>query len=108
MPRYIDASTYEGKCLLCEKKERERGDYKNAARYSFARESVQAEPTADVAPVVHAHWTCVNTTENVYMCDGKDGCGNCTILLEGTPKENDMLFCAHCGARMDEEVNGDA
>lgn len=89
MPRYIDADDIDNITVFCD------------SRGCLTK--IEA-PTADVVPVVHAHWTCVNTTENVYMCDGKDGCGNCTILLEGTPKENDMLFCTNCGAKMDEEV----
>lgn len=101
MSRYIDAENVLKE--LCETCEHEKfcKEHKGSRCTEYC--IIANEPTADVAPVVHAHWTCVNTNENVYMCDGKDGCGNCTILLEGTPKENDMMFCTHCGARMDEK-----
>lgn len=58
-------------------------------------------PLPDVETVRHAYWTCVNTDENVYMCDGEGGCG-CTIqLIEGTPEENMFDYCPECGAKMD-------
>ena len=62
-------------------------------------------PRADVAPVIHAHWTRVNDAENVYMCDGKDGCGCCIQVTRGTPIDNDLGFCPHCGAKMDGKEN---
>ena len=47
-------------------------------------------PTEDVAPVVHAYW--MDNGAN-YKCSN---CGN-------TEPYYDMLYCPHCGARMDEE-----
>lgn len=53
--------------------------------------------------VRHAKWVRVNDGENVYyMCDGKDGCGCCIQVTRGTPIDNDLGFCPHCGAKMDE------
>lgn len=53
--------------------------------------------TEDVAPVVHAHWLeeedCSVVTDSPWsMCSA---CG------EYSPK---LLYCAFCGAKMDEEV----
>ena len=50
---------------------------------------------------VRAQWECVNESENVWMCTGKNGCGNEIILLEGTPSENDWHYCPYCGSKMD-------
>ena len=41
--------------------------------------------------------------------DGYDGdvyydcsvCGEPWVLIEGTPKENKMFYCPHCGAKME-------
>ena len=58
-------------------------------------------PTVDAVEVVHGEWACVNESENVWMCTGKDGCGNEILLLEGTPKDNGWNYCPNCGAKMD-------
>ncbi len=44
------------------------------------------------APVIQCLWTQVE--------DGGDwdtSCGDLFTLLEGTPKDNDMKYCAYCG-----------
>lgn len=64
-------------------------------------EKYQTRPAADVAEVRHGEWVCVNDTDNVWMCDGADGCGGEIILLEGTPLDNEWERCPYCGARMD-------
>ena len=69
--------------------------------------SSSAIPTADVAEVRHARWDCVNESDNVYMCAGVDGCGGEFVLLEGTPLDNDMIFCPYCGAKMDGKGEND-
>lgn len=56
--------------------------------------------TVDAVEVVHAEWACVNESENVWMCTGKNGCGNEILLLEGTPTENGWHYCPSCGADM--------
>ena len=28
-------------------------------------------------------------------------CGESWVLIDGTPKDNGMIYCPHCGARMD-------
>ena len=55
-------------------------------------------PTANVAPVVHAHWE-----RKAYFPDGTPAwvCSRC-----GHPEEVKYSHC-NCGAKMDEEVKED-
>ena len=55
-------------------------------------------PTADVSPVVHGEW--IELYENNYECSA---CGDWWETIEGTPQDNGMSYCPHCGARMDGE-----
>lgn len=79
-----------------------RSDICEAAVESNIKTLVENAPTIGLCEDrAHGEWTCVNTDENVYMCDGDDGCG-CTIqLIEGTPEDNMFDYCPECGARMD-------
>ena len=80
----------------------------HASAFLYISKWLDHLPAADVAPVLHAHWTCVNDAENVYMCDGKDGCGCCIqVMAQGKPIDFDLGFCTHCGAKMDEEVRNE-
>ncbi len=54
--------------------------------------------TIEAEPVKYSKWVCVNDVENVYMCDGADGCGNCIMIEKG---KNDICYCPHCGAKME-------
>ena len=54
---------------------------------------IKSAPTAYVVEVRNGEWVCVNESDNVWMCDGEDGCGGEIILLEGTPIDNEMVFC---------------
>ena len=68
------------------------------------KEMLKYFPTADVAPVVHAHWIKMSK----YVCDSggkpvvKIGelyiCSNC-----GLEEDKEYSYC-HCGAKMDEEI----
>lgn len=49
--------------------------------------------TTDVAPIVHAHWY-------TYPDDKQFKCSNCK-----TGVDLPTLYCPHCGAKMDEEVD---
>ena len=69
--------------------------------YDAVLEGIAEAPTVDAVEVVHAAWVCVNEDANVWMCTGKDGCGNELILLESTPKFNGWDYCPYCGAKMD-------
>lgn len=59
---------------------------------------IKAQPTADVVPVIHAHWIeeedCSIITEIPWsMCSA---CGEYSLKLP---------YCAFCGAKMDEVSN---
>ena len=60
---------------------------------------VEQLPSADVSPVRHGYWI-EQCEESLYSCSA---CGAEWATIEGTPKENDMDFCPHCGAKMDEK-----
>ena len=57
-------------------------------------------PSVEAEPVRHGRWK---------TCEGWDGdeyyecseCGDAFTLIDGTPQDNDYLYCPHCGARMD-------
>lgn len=67
-----------------------------------AVECILAEPIADVAPVVHGRWVCVNKIDPIsgYRCS------KCRrrVGFDLTP------YCPNCGAKMDggdnDETNG--
>lgn len=65
-----------------------------------AKEMVADAPTVDAVPVVHGRWETVEDWDGDehYQCSE---CGAEFVLIEGTPNDNDYLYCPHCGARMD-------
>lgn len=65
-------------------------------------DAIDAQPTADVAPVAHAHWEKHFKRPGVYE-DLYWHCTNCNskTLEEYAPYW--WLYCPHCGAKMDEE-----
>ena len=65
--------------------------------YVQAIEDLADIPAAKVAPVRHGYWI-EQCQESLYSCSA---CGTEWITIEGTPKENGMDFCPHCGAKMD-------
>lgn len=48
-----------------------------------------------VVPVVHGDW--IESDHGSYICSV---CGEDWVLNDGTPLENNMRYCPHCGARM--------
>ena len=60
-------------------------------------DALQTIPSADVSTVRHGHWKELDE-EGCYCCSA---CGNPWIIIDGTPQDNDMNFCPHCGAKMD-------
>ena len=56
-------------------------------------QSISDMPTADVAPVIHAHWI-------RYPDCGVTKCSNCGWSIEECW---DSDYCPHCGAKMDEK-----
>lgn len=81
----------------------------------FVLDKIDAAPTADVAPIIHAHWERKEDYVGTYHA-----CSNChsrcptvmTVLSTvynpyGEEKEielSDIIYCPSCGAIMDEEV----
>ena len=64
-----------------------------------AMNAIDEMPAADVSLVRRGRWI-EQCEESLYSCSA---CGAEWITIEGTPKENSMDFCPHCGAKMDEE-----
>lgn len=63
---------------------------------SEAIDCINAEPAADVAPVVHGKW--VNTNKEVEQMCKCSACGYpISYFWSRTP------YCPHCGAKMDKE-----
>lgn len=105
MARYIDAE------LL-----RELIDFGLDVDFDEVPETKQAlldmidyQETADVAPVIHAHWVRwkePKVTNPVYRCSNCDF----DITVDKHPNVSigfwisDFRYCLHCGAKMDEEV----
>ena len=54
---------------------------------------IRRTPTADVAPVVHAHWRLVSL--NLWDCT------NCHYVVDYVNKKSN--YCPDCGAKMDEK-----
>ncbi len=99
MPRYIDA-------YLAEEKINQWIDQTGAItpHTSYHGEligCIEDTPTADVAPVVHAHWT--SKEEKWY--DGETYCSACggeAGAEYGRYTYLETEYCPYCGARMDE------
>lgn len=58
-------------------------------------------PTVEAEPVVHGRWmTCEDGWGDLhYQCSE---CGCEWFLENGSPADNGMNYCPHCGAKMDE------
>lgn len=90
-PRYIDAEQ-----IHYEDVEFSWGIGKNMT----TKKDVDRVPTADVIPVVHAHWQ--QGISGMYA--GKCACSECTRTITGKLEdiEANCKFCPYCGAKMDE------
>lgn len=64
------------------------------------RELVIGAPTIDAEPVRHGRWVICEDGcgDTHYQCSA---CGDEWTLIDGTPQENGMKYCPHCGAKMD-------
>lgn len=68
-----------------------------------ARELIATAPAADVAPMVHGRWICINKRYGEYecsVCHGVDS--NCSDYY-GIHAVTEQEFCPNCGAKMDKE-----
>ena len=70
------------------------------------KEDIEKLSTADVAPVVHAHWIKQDQTKNErsFLTLSNLKCSNPKC---GKEFHLNTDFCPHCGAKMDEEVKND-
>lgn len=85
MSKYINADKIEWHTL-----------YFNGGKQEITyKDEVDALPTADVAPIIHAHWI----KNKGYMLSRCSACQN-TIPLG---REYKHKYCPNCGAKMDEE-----
>ena len=109
MTRYIDA-----KKLLNEVRNYCKTVYCQPSKTEAELQSIiDRQPSADVQPVVHAHWDCI---ENVHSYEGTfDGyeCSHCHKMFlddmcenngsDYVDAKNDFEYCPFCGAKMDEK-----
>ena len=57
--------------------------------------SIQKFPSADVVPVIHAHWRYMHRSKSFGLFVGAcSNCGSPNIVAD---------YCGNCGAKMDEE-----
>ena len=59
------------------------------------KKAIVKTPTADVVPVVHAHWIKLKPKNVLGWKYGCSVCDGWTMVATN--------FCSHCGAKMDEE-----
>ena len=112
MDEYIDRDAFkesveERYCLPCKEVGKDyNGCRCRACWVDDMLDEVINAPTADVAPVIHAHWI---EQEDVNL-DTYYTCSSCKEdfdLIAGTPCENLYNYCPNCGAKMDETVEDD-
>ena len=77
---------------LCEKSEMLVGFSKD--NYAYCSMFLNS---ADVAPVIHAHWIHEKTQDGYDLWK----CSHCVAGTNQDP-EGILLYCFHCGAKMDE------
>ena len=89
MPRYIDAEQ-----IHYEDVEFSWGIGKNMT----TKKDVDRVPTADVVPVIHAHWQ--QGISGMYA--GKCACSECTRTITGKLEdiEANCKFCPYCGRKL--------
>lgn len=69
---------------------------------------IEHEETIDSLPVVHAHWFTLDPNHRTGKAY-KFVCSNCERAVF-TPRQESInelgyVFCPHCGAKMDEEID---
>lgn len=87
MPRYVDAEEAKRNVFGVL-----HGEYATPEE-DMALSAIDETPTADVAPVVHAHWMGGGGLCSPY-------CSNCKKY---SPRGERFNYCPNCGAKMDEK-----
>lgn len=66
---------------------------------------IQGLQTEDAEYVRHGYWKTVEDWDGDehYQCSV---CGAEFVLIDGSPEDNDYLFCPHCGAKIDLKDGG--
>ena len=62
----------------------------------YAHNLIDAQPTIDAVPVVHAHW--IDQKYGVYKCSN---CRNYLDFRGVNAGRGDANYCPNCGAEMD-------
>ena len=62
----------------------------------YAHNLIDAQPTIDAVPVVHAHW--IDQKHGVYKCSN---CRNYLDFRGVNAGRGDANYCPNCGAEMD-------
>ena len=107
MTRYIDAERYKKKLLNwvkdCDQEDTEQvhvGQVIEDCAYS-----IDDEPSADVTPVIHAHWIKEKKVfgQSAWRCTH---CGNSLKVRNDTfnAGRGECNYCPNCGAKMDEKT----
>lgn len=60
---------------------------------------IEHAPTIEAEPVRRGEWNQVDECDDTYY--SCTACGEEWITIDGTPAENNMNYCPHCGAKMD-------
>lgn len=71
------------------------------------KHAIWTAPAVDAEPVRHGEWIlnpCNIYNDATWVCSV---CGKEWVLLDGTPHDNQMDYCSHCGARMDRGTDND-
>ena len=72
-------------------------------------DEIEDAPTLDMKQVVHAHWFTLDPNSRTGKAY-KFACSNCERVVFTHRQESvnglGYVFCPHCGAKMDEEMEG--
>ena len=68
------------------------------------QQHVDAQPAADVEPVVRGEWKEFDADMNAYSCSV---CNEPQMFIEGNPEQNEYSFCPYCGAHMERSGSGE-
>ena len=60
---------------------------------------IKSMPSVDAVEQKHGHWIVEDEDFNAYKCSN---CNEVWCINDGTPEENEMNYCQHCGSKMDE------